>query len=125
MPPDPETVAIEVLKILFTVIPPATRNALKITKGEQIDPIWNLGIPYPLGLLPTRVDSMLGPINTLIQKYQPTHSITTVELESAKQVKDLIAEVVNHVQDDRMVPLTQRRRSRAKSSTSTAAAQTR
>ena len=100
--PHPEEIVSAVRKILFGAIPPVTRTALNLDNDpDRIDTAWNLGLPYPLGLGPQRIDSLLGSLNKLIQQYQPSHSITTAELDQQNLVSDLCDLIVQHVQPDR------------------------
>lgn len=87
--PNEDTVNQLVRQTILSVAQPLTVNGQLITDRNQVDPAWNIGMPFPLGLDSIRAHILLIHLNLLVKSLKPRAGFGGGDLKPTDTVGDV------------------------------------
>lgn len=87
--PNQNTVNELVRQTILTVAQPLTVGGKQITNRDQVDPGWNIGLPFPIGLDAIRSHILVIHLNLLVKSLKPRASFGPGDLKGTDTVGDV------------------------------------
>lgn len=79
-----------VRQIILDVSKPLTVNGIPITSADAVDPAWTLGLPFPIGMDKTKINTVLVPrLDTYVKSLKPAASFTPGDIKPNMTVGDV------------------------------------